>query len=74
MDDFVYVNKKDPKVRFKIDDLLDRYKRLPLSYQSKIGYGTLIQNVNLNELIKIMATTIVDIDIEKKWNLAESNI
>ena len=70
MDDFVNVIKKDPKVRFKIDDMLDRYKRLPLSYQSKIGYYNLIQNVNLNELIKKMATTIVDIDREKKMKFS----
>ena len=44
MDAFINVIKKDPKVRFKTNDMLDRYNRLPL--QSKIGYDTLIQKRN----------------------------
>ena len=44
--------------------MLDRYKRLPYIYQSEIGYDTLVQNVILNGLINIMATTITDLDIE----------
>ena len=65
-DDFVNVIKKDPKVRIKINDMLDRYNRLPYNYQSKIGCDTLIQNVTLKELLKIMSTTITDLDIESK--------
>ena len=30
MDGFMNVIKKGPKVRVKINDMLDRYKRLPL--------------------------------------------
>ena len=41
MDDFVNEIKKDSKVRVKRNDMLDRYNRLPLKYQSKIGYDTL---------------------------------
>ena len=63
---FINVIKKDPKVRIKINDMLDRYNRLPYNYQSKIGYDTLIQNVILKELINIMVTTITDLDIELK--------
>ena len=33
--DFVFVIRKDPKVRIKTDDMLDRYNRLPPKYQSK---------------------------------------
>ena len=44
--------------------MLDRYMRLPFNYQSKIRYDTLVQNVILKELIKIMGTTITDLDIE----------
>ena len=33
--------------------MLDKYIRLPLNYQSKIGYGTVIQNVILEEIKKI---------------------
>ena len=35
MDAFVNVIRKDPKVRTKINDMLDRYNRLPYNYQSK---------------------------------------
>ena len=66
MDAFVNVIRKDPKVRIEINDTLDRYMRLPYKYQSKIGYDCLIQNIILNELINIMATTITDLDIEIK--------
>ena len=45
MDDFVNVIRKDPKVRTKTNDTLDRYNRLPYNYQSNRGYDTLIQNV-----------------------------
>ena len=66
MDDFIKVIKKDPQVRNKINDMLDRYMRLPYKYQSKIGYDSLIQNVNLKEFIKILGTTITDKGIEIK--------
>ena len=66
MDGFVNVIKEDPKVRNKINDMLDRYIRLPYNYHSKIGYDTLIQNVILKELINIMATIITDLDIKLK--------
>ena len=61
---FINVIKKDPKVKIKIKDMLDRYNRLPPKYQSKIGYDTLIQIVFLKELLNIMGATITDIDIE----------
>ena len=53
-------------MRIKINDQLDRYIRLSLNYQSKIGHDVLVQNVNLQELINIMATTVTDLDIELK--------
>ena len=37
MDGFINVIRKDPKVRVKINDMLDRYNRLPSNYQSKMG-------------------------------------
>ena len=46
--------------------MLDNYNRLPYSYQTKMTYDTLIQNVILKELINIMGTTVLDIDIEIK--------
>ena len=64
MDGFINVIKKDPQKRIKINDMLERYNRLPYNYQSKIGYDTLIQNVILKELINIMGSTITDMDIE----------
>ena len=45
--DFINVIRKDPKVRIKKTDVLDRYNRLPPKYQLKRGYDTLIQNVIL---------------------------
>ena len=70
MDDFITVIKRIPKVQIKIKDVLDKYNRLPLIYQSKMGYDTLIQNVILNEMIKIMGAKIVDIDIELKMKIS----
>ena len=49
MNDFINVNKKDPQVRIKINDMLDRYYRLPYIYQLKTAYDALIQNVILKE-------------------------
>ena len=70
MDDFINVNKKDPQIRIKINDMLDRCNRLPYNCQSKIGYDTSIQNVFLKELINIMGTTKTDIDIELKMKIS----
>ena len=46
-DKFINVIKKDPQVQTKIKDLLDKHNKLSYTYQSKIGYDTLIQNVIL---------------------------
>ena len=70
MEAFVNIVRKDSKVRIKINDTLDRYMRLPLKYQSKIGYDTLIQTVILKELINIMGTTLTDLDIELKMKIS----
>ena len=66
---FVNVIRKDPEVRVKINDTLDRYMRLPFIYQSEKGYDCLIQNIILKELINIMGTTITDLDIELKMKI-----
>ena len=66
MDDFINAIEKDPQVRIKINDILNRYNRLPYNYQPKIGCDTLIQKVILEELINIMAATITGLDIELK--------
>ena len=70
MEAFVDVIRKDPKVRIKINDTLDRYMRLSLNYQSKIGYDCLIQNIILKELINLMSTIITDLDIELKMKIS----
>ena len=72
MDYFKNVYKKDPQIRIKINNMLDRYKRLPYNYQSKIGYDSLIQNVNLRELINIMARTITEIVILIKMKISRT--
>ena len=66
MNDFINVIKKDSQVRYKINDVLDRYNRLPYNYQLNIGYDTLIRKNVLGELINIMGSTKTDIDIELK--------
>ena len=43
MNGFTNVIKRDPHVQIKIKDILDKYIKLSLIYQSKIGYDTLIQ-------------------------------
>ena len=68
--DFIKVINKDPQVRFKIYDMLDRYNRLPYNYQSKTRYDCLIQNIILKELINIMGSTITDLDIEFKMKIS----
>ena len=70
MNAFKNVIKKDPKVRVKKNNMLDRYNRLPLNYQSKIGYDTLIQNVILQELIRIMSASITDSDVDLKMKIS----
>ena len=49
--------------------MLDKYKRLPLKYPSKIGYNSLIQTVILKELINIIATAKTDLVIELKMKI-----
>ena len=71
MDDFINVFKRDPEVQIKIKDISDKNNKLPLNYQSKIGYDTLIQNVIPKERIKLMGATIVDIDIELKLKISK---
>ena len=68
--DFVNVIRKDPKLRIEINDMLDRYNRLPYNYQSKIRLDRLIQNVILEELIIIMGVTITELDIELKMKIS----
>ena len=70
MEAFKNVIRKVPKVRGKVNDMLDSYIKLPYNYQLKIGYDTLIQNVILKELIKINGTTIPDLDIELKMKIS----
>ena len=67
--DFVNVIRKDPKVRIKVNIMLDRYNKLHYNYQSKIGYDTLFQNAILTEMIKIMGTAITYLDIELKMKI-----
>ena len=52
--------------------MLDKYNGLPYNYQSKGGYDMLIQNVFLKEMINLMGTTIVDIDIELKLKFSRT--
>ena len=62
--------KKVQKYEIKKNNMLDRYNRLPLKYQSKIGYDSSIHNVILKELLNIMASTITVLDIELKIKIS----
>ena len=66
MDHFIKVIRKDPQERVKINEVLERFNRYPYSYQAKIGYDDLIQNVIPKGLINGMSTTITDLDRELK--------
>ena len=45
-DDFVNIIKRHSKVRIKINDMLDEYRRLPFNYQSKIrDHSCLISSI-----------------------------
>ena len=69
MDAFIKVIEKDAKVRVKINDMLDRYMRIPHIYRSKKGDDCSIQNVILKELLNILGTAITDLDIEFKMKI-----
>ena len=69
MEAFKNVIRKDPKVRVKINEMLDRYTRLPLKYQSNIGYDCLIQNNVLKQLLNIIGSTLTDLDIELEMKI-----
>ena len=70
MDDFINVIKRDRQVQIKIKDVIHKYIRLSYTYQSKIGYDTLIQIVILKKMRNLMGTKIVDIDIELKLKIS----
>ena len=59
MDNFIKAIKKDPKICNNINIILDRYMSLPYEFRSRIGYNSLIQNVILKELIKILSLSLI---------------
>ena len=70
MEAFINVIKKDPFVCMKINNMLDRYKRLTYDHKIEIVYDNLIQNIILKELINIMSIMISDLDIELKMKIS----
>ena len=70
MDDFINVIKRDPQIQIKIRDMLDKNKREPYNYQSKMEYDTSIQNVILKEAINLMGPTLVDIYVDLKMKIS----
>ena len=70
MEAFINVNKKDPLVCIKINNMLDRYNKLSYDYKIEIVYDNLIQNIILKELISIMSVMITDLDIELKMKIS----
>ena len=70
MDAFINVIKKDPFVCMKINNMLNRYKRLTYDRKIEIAYDNLIQNIILKELINIMSVMIRDLDMELKLKIS----
>ena len=70
MDNFINKIKKDPQVCIKINNMLDRYNRLSYNRKIEIVYDNLIHNIILKELINIMATMIIDLDMELKMKIS----
>ena len=70
MEAFINVIKKDPFVCIKINNMLDRYKRLTHDRKIEIVYYSLIQNIILKELINIMSVLIRDLDMEIKMKIS----
>ena len=70
MDAFINVIKKDPFVCIKINNMLNRYNRLPYDRKIAIAYDNLIQNIILKELINIMSVMIRDLDMELKLKIS----
>ena len=70
MEAFINVNKKDPFVCMKINNMLDRYNRLTYDYKIEIAYDNLIQNIIFKELINIMSVMIRDLDMELKLKIS----
>ena len=62
--------KKDPFVCVKINNMLDRYKKLSYDYKIEIACDNLIQNIILKELINIMSIIISDLDMELKMKIS----
>ena len=70
MDDFIKVIEKNPQVCNIINNMLDRYNRLSYNHKIEIIYDNLIHNIILKELINIMATMIIDLDMEIKMKIS----
>ena len=62
MNDFLNVIKRDRQLQIKTKEMLDKYNFLE--------YDTLIHNIILKEILKLMKTTIVDIHIELKMKIS----
>ena len=70
MEAFINVIKKDQFVCMKINNKLDRYNRLTYDHKIEIVYDNLIQNIFLEELIKIKSILISDLDMELKMKIS----
>ena len=71
MEAFINVIKKDPKVRIKIFDMLDSYNTLPYNFNLKISCDSLLQNVIFRELINVLGTVIMDLNIELEMKISK---
>ena len=70
MDEFINVIEKDHFVCMKINNMLDRYKRLTYDYKIEIAYDNLIHNIIPKEILNIMSIMITDLDKELKTKIS----
>ena len=70
MDEFINIIEEDPLVCIKINNMLDKYKRLSYDYKNEIAYDNMIHKIILKELIKMMSTMIFDLDMELKLKIS----
>ena len=70
MEAFINVIKKDYFLCMKINNMIDRNNRLTYDHKIEIAYDNLIQNIILEELIKIMSVIIRELDMELKLKIS----
>ena len=64
------VTKRDPEKQINIRAILDKNIKLPYTYQSKVQYDSLIQNIILKEITNLLGSTILNSDRKLKMKIS----